>query len=112
MNVRILENHIGLRTLLDSIGYKKINSMSVSFGIAPRINACGRMGHADEALKLLMKDGKSKEEALSLFLHIGALMKCMTGLFLSEGCAIMSEYSTGGSVWSAFPASLYRPVKQ
>ena len=32
----------------------------------------------DEALQLLMKDGKSKEEALSLFLHIGALMKCMT----------------------------------
>ena len=32
----------------------------------------------DEALQLLMKDGKSKEEALSIMLHIGALMKCMT----------------------------------
>ena len=52
--------NIGLRTLLDSIGYKKINSMSVSFGIAPRINACGRMGHADEALKLLLTNDKTE----------------------------------------------------
>ena len=52
--------NIGLRTLLDSIGYKKINSMSVSFGIAPRINACGRMGHADEALKLFLTNDKSE----------------------------------------------------
>ena len=56
--------NIGLRTLLDSIGYKKINSMSVSFGIAPRINACGRMGHADEALKLFLTNDKS--EAITL----------------------------------------------
>ena len=32
----------------------------------------------DEALQLLMKEGKSKDEALSLFLHLGAIMKCMT----------------------------------
>lgn len=52
--------NIGLRTLLDSIGYKKVNSMSVSFGIAPRINACGRMGHADEALQLFLTDNKTE----------------------------------------------------
>lgn len=57
--VEVTKN-IGLRTLLDSIGYKKINSMSVSFGIAPRINACGRMGHADEALKLFLTNDKSE----------------------------------------------------
>lgn len=56
--------NIGLKTLLDSIGYKQINSMSVSFGIAPRINACGRMGHADEALKLFLT--KDKNEAIKL----------------------------------------------
>ena len=57
--------NIGLRTLLDSIGYKKVNSMSVSFGIAPRINACGRMGHADEALKLFLTNDKSEAIALT-----------------------------------------------
>ena len=56
--------NLGLKTLLDSIGYQKINSMSVSFGIAPRINACGRMGHADEALKLFLT--KDKSEAIEL----------------------------------------------
>ena len=61
--VEVTKN-IGLRTLLDSIAYKKINSISVSFGIAPRINACGRMGHADEALKLFLTD--NKQEALQL----------------------------------------------
>lgn len=57
-------NNLGLKTLLDSIGYQKINSMSVSFGIAPRINACGRMGHAEEALKLFLT--KDKTEAIEL----------------------------------------------
>ena len=56
--------NLGLKTLLDSIGYGKINSMSVSFGIAPRINACGRMGHADEALKLFLT--QNKNEAIEL----------------------------------------------
>ncbi len=56
--------NIGLKTLLDSIDYKKINSMSISFGVAPRINACGRMGHADEALKLFLTN--NKQEAINL----------------------------------------------
>ena len=56
--------NLGLKTLLDSIGYGKVNSMSVSFGIAPRINACGRMGHAEEALKLFLTIDKN--EAIEL----------------------------------------------
>ena len=46
--------NIGLKVLLESIGYKKIDSNTISFGIAPRINACGRMGHEKEALKLFL----------------------------------------------------------
>mgnify|MGYP004641898641 FL=1 len=62
--VEVTQN-IGLKTLLNSIGYSKINSMSVSFGIAPRINACGRMGHADEALKLFLTNSKQEAEVLT-----------------------------------------------
>ena len=51
----------GLKVLLDSAGYGKIDSISISFGVAPKINACGRMGFADEALKLLLS--KNIEEA-------------------------------------------------
>ena len=44
----------GLISLLNLAGYKKIDSTAISFGIAPRINACGRMGYAYEALELLL----------------------------------------------------------
>ena len=46
----------GLKSLLIASGYKDINSNTVSFGLAPRINACGRMGHEIEALKLFLTD--------------------------------------------------------
>ena len=35
-------------------GYNKIDSTAISFGVAPRINACGRMGHSYKALELLL----------------------------------------------------------
>lgn len=46
--------NVGLKVLLDSIGYQKIDSNTISFGVAPRINACGRMGHEKEALELFL----------------------------------------------------------
>ncbi|MCI8277683.1 MAG: single-stranded-DNA-specific exonuclease RecJ [Clostridia bacterium] len=46
----------GLKSLLISAGYKEVNSNTVSFGIAPRINACGRMGHEEEALNLFLTE--------------------------------------------------------
>ena len=48
--------NIGLKTLIQEVGYKKIDSGMISFGIAPRINACGRMGYQEEALKLFLTD--------------------------------------------------------
>lgn len=56
----------GLKALLDIAGLtdKKLNSTSVSFAIAPRINAAGRMGDAKLAVKLLLSD--DEEEAYSL----------------------------------------------
>lgn len=61
--VEVTKN-IGLRTLLDSLGYKLINSITISFGVAPRINACGRMGQAEEALNLFLT--KDLQEARNL----------------------------------------------
>ena len=46
--------NIGLRSIIKSSGYTKVDSNTISFGIAPRINACGRMGKAEEALELLL----------------------------------------------------------
>lgn len=58
--VEVTKN-IGLKTLLNVSGYKTIDSNTISFGIAPRINACGRMGHAKEALNLFFEE--NEEEA-------------------------------------------------
>lgn len=46
--------NIGLRELTLQSGYKKIDSNTISFGVAPRINACGRMGYQEEALDLFL----------------------------------------------------------
>ena len=53
MLVRQTKN-IGLQSILNASGYGKIDSSTISFGVAPRINACGRMGKAEEALKLFL----------------------------------------------------------
>ena len=61
--VQVTKN-IGLKTLLDTVGYKKIDSITISFGVAPRINACGRMEFQNEALDLFLT--KSEKEAMEI----------------------------------------------
>lgn len=53
MLIRQTKN-VGLKSIINSSGYTKIDSSSISFGVAPRINACGRMGKAEEALELFL----------------------------------------------------------
>ncbi|MEE1188782.1 MAG: single-stranded-DNA-specific exonuclease RecJ [Acutalibacteraceae bacterium] len=48
----------GIEAILEKAGLseKTLDSTSISFGIAPRINAAGRMGTAERALDLLLAD--------------------------------------------------------
>ena len=62
--VEVTKNH-GLAALLKAAGYKNIDSNSVSFGIAPRINACGRMGYQEEALNLFLAENSTEAEMLT-----------------------------------------------
>lgn len=62
--VNVTKN-LGLRCLLESAGYKTIDSNTVSFGIAPRVNACGRMGHENEALDIFLSDDIDEVKKLS-----------------------------------------------
>ena len=60
---------VGLQALLDVVGVKSktIDSFLVSFGIAPRLNAAGRMATPEIAVQLLLAKGKTGEaEALVL----------------------------------------------
>lgn len=47
---------IGLREIIKNIGYKEINTTTIAFGVSPRINACGRMGHQEVALELFLTE--------------------------------------------------------
>lgn len=49
---------VGLRALIEASGLagERIRSEDVGFRLAPRLNACGRMGHAREALELLITE--------------------------------------------------------
>ncbi len=53
--VNVTKN-LGLKYLLEATGYKTVDSNTISFGIAPRINACGRMGHENEALDIFLSN--------------------------------------------------------
>lgn len=57
--------HYGLTRLLESAGYNienGITSENIAFGIAPRINATGRLDNVDTALSLLLSDNKTEIE--------------------------------------------------
>ncbi len=51
--------HEGLKKLLESAGYditKGVTAENIAFGVAPRINASGRLDTVDAALKVLISD--------------------------------------------------------
>ena len=58
LGLKLIEKtkNIGLKTLLNIADLKKIDSNAISFGVAPRINACGRMGFQEEALQLFLTE--------------------------------------------------------
>ena len=68
MLVRETRN-IGLKSLIDITGYSSIDSTAISFGIAPRINACGRMGEAEIALKLLLTASEMEAQEIAIKLN-------------------------------------------
>ena len=47
--------HVGIRALIESASLtgQNVNAYHVGFVLAPRLNACGRMGHARDAVELL-----------------------------------------------------------
>jgi single-stranded-DNA-specific exonuclease len=57
--------NLGLNSLIHSSGYKRVDSNTISFGVAPRMNACGRMGKAEEALNLLLSNNITEVNELT-----------------------------------------------
>ena len=62
---------IGLRKLIEvsNIDYSKIDTRSIGYGIAPRINAAGRMDHANLAFYLLTEEDEDRALELAIELN-------------------------------------------
>ena len=65
--IKIIEDtkNVGLKALLKVTNFKTYDSTMISFGLAPRINACGRMGNASLAVKLFLEENKEKADTLA-----------------------------------------------
>ena len=61
--------NIGLKALLEVTGFKEIDSGAISFGVAPRITACGRMGDEQVALDLFLSKDYETAKKLALKLN-------------------------------------------
>ena len=56
---------IGVKKLMDLCGVKKLSAQAVSFKIAPKINAPGRLGDSDIVLELFLEKDEVKATALA-----------------------------------------------
>ena len=67
LGLKLIEvtKNIGLKSLLDTAGYRKVDSTAISFGLAPRINACGRLGFAQLALQLFLTEDPKQASEIS-----------------------------------------------
>lgn len=64
-----ITRNVGLKAIIKASGYKTIDSNMISFGIAPRINACGRMGYEEEAIKLFLTPNITKANDITTLLN-------------------------------------------
>lgn len=62
-------SNIGLKALIGVSGCTSIDSQTISFGLAPRINACGRMGDAELALKMLLTHDEKEASKIANMLQ-------------------------------------------
>jgi single-stranded-DNA-specific exonuclease len=61
----------GIRALIASAALtgQKLDSYHVGFLLAPRLNACGRMGHADLAVEMLTTAGETRANEIAVYLE-------------------------------------------
>ncbi len=61
----------GIQALIDSagLGGQTLDSYSVGFRLAPRLNACGRMGHAQLAVEMLTKADATRAREIADYLE-------------------------------------------
>lgn len=84
---------IGLRALIEHSGLvgAKIDSEKVGFILAPRLNACGRMGHAAEAVHLLTSANAEEARQIAARLSEANQLRQATERRIADEAARMAE---------------------
>ena len=71
----------------------KIDSTALAFGVAPRINAAGRLGQTDLAMELLLSDRQSQADELAHQLNeLNNQRKALVDKIYSEIVAKLSRH--------------------
>ena len=66
LGLPLIPERLGLRALMDAAGVKQpVSEGNVGFQLAPRLNAAGRVGDANAAVRLLMTDDPQEAGALA-----------------------------------------------
>ncbi|MCF7792882.1 MAG: single-stranded-DNA-specific exonuclease RecJ [Candidatus Cloacimonetes bacterium] len=92
---RLIEKHnIGLNALINIAGlsHKELNSSDIVFGIAPRINAAGRMGSALRAVELMVSvDEEESEELAQIIERENSIRQQIDQRTFQEACDIIEK---------------------
>jgi len=87
--------HYGLKRLLESAGYdiiKGITSENIAFGIAPRINASGRLDTVEAALKVLISDNPQEIElAVTTLNELNSIRQTLCQEIFEEADAMVQK---------------------
>lgn len=89
-------NKPGLQALLEisSIKSEKIDTRQVAFGLAPRINAAGRLGDASTAVQLLLTDNYEEARDIASHLNRGNQQRQkIESLVMAEALEIIKDKS-------------------
>ncbi|HPR17664.1 MAG TPA: single-stranded-DNA-specific exonuclease RecJ [Candidatus Cloacimonadota bacterium] len=92
---RLIEKYnIGLKALINISGLsnKELNSSDIVFGLAPRINAAGRMGSAMRAVELMVSvDEEESEELAQIIERENSLRQQIDQHTFQEACDIIEK---------------------
>jgi single-stranded-DNA-specific exonuclease len=85
-----LTSHVGLRALMDDaqVGNgKRVDASDVGFRLGPRLNAVGRLGHAAEAVELLITEDAARARAIVRTLgELNEQRRRMDREFFAQAC--------------------------
>lgn len=94
--------HLGLKRLLEAAGYdleQGITSENIAFGVAPRINASGRLDTVEDALKVLTSEKAQEIEMAIISLNnFNKIRQELCEQIFQEACAMLENQPATNSI--------------